>query len=354
MISEINKAIRDDHGKPTGLIFTSDEMPGYSRKRSGRGFSYRTSDGTLLSDRKEKSRINSLAIPPAYEDVWICMRQNGHLQATGMDSRRRKQYRYHPGWHDLSADRKFSQIPEFAMSLPKIRDACRKALALQDLDKDRVIAGIVFLLDSTGYRIGGTRYEKENRSYGISSLLTRHIREHGDGSVGLKFRGKGGKDHETNIASPHFSRLVEDLHELPGQHLFRYEDGEGQWHDIGSAEVNDWIKQTSGGDFSAKQFRTWKASVLCARELGKEPAPESQTDRKRAINSAIRETAGWLNHTLATCRKYYIHPSILEAYGSGHLHKLMGSCAPRLRKSDNSSRLHADERRVLKLIGQRA
>ena len=333
-----------------GLVFTSDEMPGYSRRKSGGGFSFRLPDGTLLREATERKRILSLAVPPAYENVWICMKENGHLQATGIDARGRKQYRYHPDWHENSAKRKFRDLPGFAITLPRIRDACRKALSLPDLDRERVIAGIVFLLDTTGYRIGGARYEKDNRTYGISSLLTRHIKGLGEDSVSLKFRGKGGQEHEADVSGRGFARLVEDLHELPGQHLFRYEDAEGAWHDIGSAEVNAWIKEKCGGDYSAKQFRTWKATVLCARELGREPPPESAAAGKRAANDAIRKTALELNHTPSTCRKFYIHPALFRAHASGLLHKVMGSPAPRLRKSDGSARLLADERRVLKLI----
>ncbi len=350
MPTRAKKAILGEDGRPTGLVFTSDAMPGYSRKRRGKGFAFYHPDGSGLSDRAERKRILSLAIPPAYEGVWICTKANGHLQATGFDARKRKQYRYHPAWHDHSANRKFGDLPAFAVALPRMRDACRRALSLQDPDRDRVIAGIVFLLDTTGYRIGSARYEKENRSHGLSSLLTRHIRELGESSVRLKFRGKGGHEHEAEIENAGFAKLMAELHELPGQHIFRYADAEGGWHDIGSADVNGWIKQISGGDFSAKQFRTWKATVLCARELGKQPPCETAAECKRAVTAAIRETAAKLNHTLSTCRKYYIHPAIFASYGTGELYEVMNSPAPPVRKSDGAARLHADERRVLKLI----
>lgn len=331
------------------LVFTTDRMPGYSRLRSGKGFSFRFPDGSLLLDKIERRRILSLAIPPAYQNVWVCLRQNGHLQATGFDARGRKQYRYHPEWHAGAADKKFGVLADFATALPRIRARVRKELASPDLTRDRVIAGIVALLDITGYRIGNSRYAKENRSFGLSSLLSRHIREQ-DGQLLMRFRGKSGQEHEAEISAPRLLQLITELQELPGQHLFRYEDEDGGWHDIGTMEVNDWIKETGDGEYTAKQFRTWKATVLCAIELGKLPPEESRTTRERVVREAIKATAIRLNHTAATCRKYYIHPSLISAYADGSLYQIMNSPPPRLRKSDRTAGLHAQERRVFKII----
>ncbi len=336
---------------PPGLVFTSDDLPGYSRQRRGRGFSYSLPDGSLLRCGKERKRISSLAVPPAYTGVWICMDGRGHLQATGLDDEGRKQYRYHQDWHAHSADLKFGLLPSFATALPSIRAACRKLLRETGLGKDRVIAGVVSLLDRTGYRIGNSRYEKENRSYGLASLLTRHIRENGD-AFQIRFRGKAGKEHLAEISDSHLLELVSDLQELPGQHLFRYEDGEGEAHDIGTSEINAWIKEKGGGDFTAKQFRTWKATVTCATKLKTAPPPETKTALTKAENEAILATAALLNHTPATCRKYYIHPALLTAFRNGDLFRIMNAKPPRLRKSDNSAKLHAVERRVLKIIGR--
>ncbi len=335
---------------PRGLVFTSDHMPGYTRMKRGKGFSFRCPDGSLLSSAMERERILSLAIPPAYEDVWICMKPNGHLQATGMDARSRKQYRYHPHWHEHAASLKFGLLPDFAKSLPKIRSEYRKSLTHPDLDRERVIAGIVCLMDQTGYRIGNARYEKENRSYGLSSLLSRHAKESEDGNVILRFRGKSGQPHQAEIADPRLVKLVEDLQDLPGQHLFRYEDEDGEFHDVDSSDVNEWLKEVAGGDFTAKQFRTWKATVLCARALKADPPGSTKAETTKAINQAIALTAERLNHTKATCRKYYIHPALLARYRDGILHRIMNSPAPKLRKADGSAGLHADERRVLKII----
>ncbi len=334
---------------PAGLLFTSDEVPGYSRKRSGKGFSYRLPDGTLLACAKERKRIASQAIPPAYKDVWICMDQQGHLQATGIDDRGRKQYRYHALWHKFAADRKFQLQPSFACALPSIRKQCSRLLNEPGTGKDKVIAGIVSLLDRTGYRIGNSRYEKENRSYGLSSLLSRHVREEGDHFT-LKFRGKSGKQHMAVINDDKLLNLISELHELPGQHLFRYEDESGDAHDISTSEINQWIKNCSGGEFTAKQFRTWKATVMCATFLKTSPPPEAKTKQAKVITEAIRKTAGLLHHTPATCRKYYIHPALLRAFADHTLYKVMKAKPPKLRKTNGSAHLHAVERRVYKLI----
>lgn len=335
--------------KQHDLVFTHDAMPGYTRRRSGKGFSYRTPEGGVLKSKSERERITSLVIPPAYESVWICRLPNGHLQATGLDQRGRKQYRYHPEWHLLAGDRKFHLLPEFVKALPRIRRRITNALSEEGLSRERIIAGIVALLDSTGFRIGNHRYAKENRSFGITSLLSRHLSE-GEGEWVLRFKGKSGKEHEAQIRDAKIAALINELQEIPGQRLFRHEDEAGGWHDIGSSDVNSWLKEIGGGEFTAKQFRTWKATLRCATELGKLPPGESEAACKRAEVAAIRVTAEALNHTMATCRKYYIHPGILKAYRSGDLHRAMLAKPPRMRRTDESAKLRANERRVLALI----
>ena len=331
------------------LVFSHDGMPGYSRRRSGRGFSYLLPSGELLRDAAERKRILSLVIPPAYEGVWICKSPNGHLQATGIDQRGRKQYRYHPVWQELAGDRKFGSLPAFAKALPRIRRRVRAGLLMRTLDRERILAGIVALLDETGFRIGNSRYARENRSFGLVSLLGRHLSEL-DGLWVIRFKWKSGKDHRADIGNDKIATLIAELHELPGQRLFQHEDGEGGWHEIGTTEVNAWLKEAGDGDFTAKQFRTWRASLICAKELGREPPAETRTGRKQAEAAAIKLTSEALNHTPATCRKYYVHPGILKAYRTGELHRVMNSRPPRLRKSDDSAKLHANERRVLSLM----
>ena len=331
-----------------GLIFTHDGMPGYRRTRAGSGFSYRLPNGSLLRNKGERARISALAVPPAYESVWICMQENGHLQATGIDQRGRKQYRYHPDWHRRAGKKKFQDLAQFARALPAIRRKMRAALDDEGLERSRIIAGIVTLLDQTGFRIGNRRYVEENRSFGLASLLNRHAHETEEGWL-LRFKGKAGKEHRAQITDAQVSALVEELQELPGQYLFCHRDGR-RWRPIESADVNAWLKEISGDDITAKQFRTWRASVMCARELGRELPPEGKTALKKAETLAIRTTADRLHHTPATCRSYYIHPAIFHAYRTGDLHRRMNSPAPRLRKSDGSASLHADERRVLAII----
>ncbi|RYD48530.1 MAG: DNA topoisomerase IB, partial [Verrucomicrobiaceae bacterium] len=258
--------LQRNRDKNMKLVFTTDQMPGYKRVRKGSGFSFLLPDGAVLTDKGERRRLMSLAVPPAYENVWICRLPNGHLQATGVDARKRKQYRYHPAWHESAADRKFGMLIEFAKALPRIRARVARDLGNSELTRERVIAGIVALLDLTGYRIGNSRYEKENRSYGLSSLLMKHVMEE-NGHLTLRFRGKSGGEHETEVSNPRLTQLVEELQELPGQHLFRYEDDSGSFHDIETEDVNNWLKEAGGGDYTAKQFRTWRATLLCAKEL---------------------------------------------------------------------------------------
>ena len=208
---------------------------------------------------------------------------------------------------------------------------------------------VVALLDATGFRIGSRRYVKENKSFGVASLLSRHLSQE-DGQWVLRFKGKSGKEHRADVADAKIASLISELQELPGQHLFQHEGEDGELRAIETTDVNAWLKEVGGGDFTAKQFRTWRATLLCAKELGKEPPPETQAACKGVEVEAIRSTAEVLHHTMATCRKYYIHPGILKAFRSGDLHRVMHSRPPRMRRSDESARLHADERRVLSLL----
>lgn len=331
------------------MVFSHDGMPGYRRLRRGRGFCYVDPSGAVLKDQAERDRILSLAIPPAYVSVWICMRADGHLQATGVDVRGRKQYIYHQEWHRLSSQRKFEVLPSFVLALPRIRRRVSEALGHDALDRDRILAGVVALIDMTGFRVGGRRYARQNRSYGMSSLLCRHLMEEESGWV-LRFRGKAGKRHEAMITDARLTALFEQLHELPGQHLFRYQDEVGEWHDVGTADVNGWLKDAAGSPFTAKQFRTWRATVICARLLGADPPPASPTEEKRRVAEACRSTAVELRQTMTVCRKYYVHPEIFRAFKTGKLHQVMNRRAPLLRRFPGASGLRADERRVLSLI----
>jgi DNA topoisomerase-1 len=332
-----------------GLVFTHDGMKGYGRRRHGKGFAFYLPCGTLLTDGEERKRLLALGVPPAYRNVWICMLRNGHLQATGLDVRGRKQYRYHPEWIEWAGSQKFGQLLDFARALPRIRLNVAKLLADHEICRERIIAGVVRLLDRTGYRIGNARYEKENGSYGLTSILPEHVEQVDDG-FRLTFRGKSGMLHETDVTDRRLVQLIEELHDLPGQHLFKYENAEGNWHDLDSVDINSWLKEVGGGDFTAKQFRTWRATVLCARSLGAAPPAESRAARMRIRNYAIKHTAALLHHRPATCRKYYVHPAVFAGYATGDLYRLMRSRPPALRRSDGSCGLRADERRVFRLI----
>ncbi|HEY8961033.1 MAG TPA: hypothetical protein VIM57_02445 [Luteolibacter sp.] len=331
------------------LIYTREGMLGIRRRRAGKGFAYFLPDGSRLRDPVALARIKSLAIPPAYRDVWICPVAEGHLQATGIDAKGRKQYRYHPAWHERVNHRKFALLPEFVLALPRIRSRVRLGLRDQTVSRERVICGVVALLDRTGYRIGNKEYVRFNRSFGLASLLMRHLKQEEAGWV-MKFRGKSGQPHTASINDPKLSSLFSDLQELPGQHLFRYEDDEGEFHDIGTTEINDWLKEAGGGDFTAKQFRTWKATQFCARELARFPPGETETEIKRTIHDAIKRTAENLHHTPAICRKYYIPPVLFAAYRSGELYKRMNARLGSVRSSHPLYGLHVLERKILKLL----
>ena len=339
---------KNERMKIPGLVFTHDGLPGYQRRKAGRGFRYLCPKGLVLRDQKERKRINSLAVPPAYKQVWICMMPNGHLQATGLDARGRKQYRYHEKWHEHSAQMKFAELPGFTRELPKIRRKVKAELDREGCDRTRLVAGVVALLDRTGLRIGNHRYAKENRSFGLVSLLSRHVQESESGWT-LRFRGKSGQQNCAEIHDARIEALIDDLQDLPGQYLFCYKQGR-RWKPIESTDVNRWLKEASGADFTAKQFRTWRATMLCARELARCPRPETQAEARRAELAALRSTAAVLNHTAAVCRKYYVHPNILAAYRSGELQRQMQKRAPRPVKADGSAGLRADERRVLAII----
>jgi DNA topoisomerase I len=334
---------------PGGLVYTHDGLPGMTRVRCGKGFAIYRPDGSLLKDRGERRRIASLAIPPAYRSVWICMLPHGHLQATGIDDRGRKQYRYHPVWLEWSGLKKFDHLLQFAKALPGIRQRARRFLRGDEIHRERVIAAVVMLLDATGYRVGNARYSKENGSYGLTTLLSRHVSV-GDEELKLCFRGKSGAMHRAVIADARLASVVAELHELPGQQLFRYRGEDGELHELGTADVNAWLKEAGGGDFSAKQFRTWRATVTCARLLGRAPPAETRGGRNRARNEAIRATAALLHHRPATCRKYYVHPSVLNSYRTGALFRVMNSRPPKLSARDGSARLSAGERRVFKIL----
>lgn len=310
-----------------GLRYVNDGEPGISRRRCGRGFSYRTPDGACVRDHGELARIRALAIPPAWTAVWICTSERGHLQATGRDARGRKQYRYHPEWQQLRGQARFSRLAEFADALPRLRRRLRRDLGQRGLPRDKVLAVAVSLMMDTLVRVGNDAYARENNSYGLTTLRDRHLHRLRAGRARLRFRGKGGQLHEVAIDDPRLARLVKACQELPGQHLFQYRDAGGRVRPLGSTDVNGYLRRAMGGDFTAKDFRTWGATLLAFRRLAATPLPAPARGRDgssgRALagvcNEVVCEVAATLRNTPAVCRRAYIDPRVFAGWQDGRL-----------------------------------
>lgn len=305
----------------SGLTYVSDTMPGIRRRRKSGKFEYFRPDQRRVRSLRELRRIAGLAIPPAYRDVWICLDPRGHLQATGRDARGRKQYRYHPEW-EVSRDAvKFDRMVAFARALPALRRRLRADLALKGLPLEKVLALIVTLLDVTRLRIGNPEYVRDNNSFGLSTLRNRHARFIRDRRVLLRFRGKGGAAHEIVIDDRRLVRLVRKCQELPGQQLFQYRDDDGAVRDIGSGQVNEYLRSIMGEAFTAKDFRTWGATLGAIRVLAMTPLPEPLTEKacRERISAAVKQVATELRNTPAVCRKSYINPVVFDAWRGGRL-----------------------------------
>ena len=302
-----------ESAKAAGLRYVSDEMPGIRRVARRNGVAYVTHDGTTIDDEKELARIRSLAVPPAYTDVWICPIPNGHLQATGRDARGRKQYRYHKRWREVRDENKYERMIAFAESLPKIRKRIAADIGLAGLSREKVLATVVELLQSTAIRVGNDEYAKENGSYGLTTMQNRHAKIDGT-TVRFSFRGKSGVRHAIDLRDRRLAKIVRQCQELPGQQLFEYVDEQGETHAVDSAEVNDYIRAISGEEFSAKDFRTWLGTVTCASLLMSQEACDTQAERKQRVAGAIQDVAKRLGNTPAVCRKCYVHPHVVDAY----------------------------------------
>jgi DNA topoisomerase-1 len=307
-----------DVARAAGLRYATDTRPGISRRRSGRGFSYRDADGTTVRDRELLARIRRLAIPPAWTDVWICPWPNGHIQASGRDARGRKQYRYHADWHERRGADKFDRMLGFAKVLPGIRKRCDEDLARPGLAREKVLAAVVRLLELTLIRVGNGEYARLNRSFGLTTLRDRHARIEGSG-VRFRFRGKSGKTHEVGLRDRRLAGVVRRCQELPGQELFQFVDGDGEVRDVVSDDVNEYIRAASGGDYTAKDFRTWAGTVLAYRALRALQPGVGERAAKRNVVEAIRQTADQLGNTPAVARGSYVHPAVLEAYLEGSI-----------------------------------
>ncbi len=308
---------------PAGLTYTSDEMPGYRRRRAGKGFSYRDLDDAPLREPGTLRRIRALAIPPAWTDVWICPDPEGHVQATGRDARGRKQYRYHPQWRRVRDETKFERMITFGRLLPAIRARVTSDMGLRGLPRDKVLATVVHLLETTLIRVGNADYARQNRSYGLTTLRDRHVAADGS-ELRFRFKGKGGRSWRLRIRDRRVARIVRSCQDLPGQHLFQYLDAEGAPREVTSSDVNAYLREVTGHDVTAKDFRTWAGTVLAAMALAEFAAVDGQAATKRHIRAAIETVAGRLGNTPTICRRCYVHPEIIDGYLDGALGQHIG------------------------------
>ena len=332
-----------------GLRYVTDGVRGIRRKRVGGGWAYYAPGGVRIRDKGERKRLNRLAIPPAWTDVWICPDPEGHIQATGADARGRKQYRYHPGYREARDRSKFRRMLEFSEVLPRLRERIERDLRAADLSRRQLLATVVMLLDKTLIRVGNDEYMRSNRSYGLTTLRRRHLQI--DGSVlRFSFRGKSGVEHTIAVSDPRLARIIQRCRDLPGQELFQYLDGRKR-HLVSSDDVNDYLREISGRDITAKDFRTWGGTMLAAVELRRLGEAASRREADRNVIAAIDAVAERLGNTRAVCRKYYVHPVLISAY-------LMGETIPqsppiRRTRRHRGAALRRDEVIVLEFLQER-
>ncbi|VFR33652.1 DNA topoisomerase IB (poxvirus type) [plant metagenome] len=334
----------DQLGDDCGLRYVEDTQPGYSRVRvNGKTFHYLDTRGKRIQDPRTIARINALAIPPAYEDVWICPAASGHIQATGRDARGRKQYRYHPTWTEVRGANKYDQLLAFGNALPALRRQVSRDLRAPGLTQDKVLAAVVSLLELTLIRVGSKRYAVDNKSYGLTTLTRRHTEVLGS-QIRLRFRGKSGISHDVKVKDARIARLVKRCLELPGQQLFHFLDDEGEPHAVDSGMVNAYLKRVMGEDFTAKHCRTWAGSVMACAALQRTPWEDARQAGKRIVE-VVKQVSARLGNTPTVCRACYIHPGLLDAYEAGNL--------PAFTPAPGSPRaLSADERRLLAVLAK--
>jgi DNA topoisomerase-1 len=335
-----------ESARAAGLRYVNASARGFSRRRKGkRNFAYFDADGHAITDPSVVARIRSLAIPPAWADVWICPFENGHLQATGTDAKERKQYRYHPRFRQVRDRDKYEHIIDFAQALPGIRRRVEADLSQPGLPKGKVVAAVVRLLEATLIRVGNDEYAKENHSYGLTTLLQRHVDVAG-AHLHFEFRGKSGVEHEIDLDDARLAEIVRQCHELPGQELFQYQDDRGDWHDVHSGDVNGYLHEVAGEEFTAKDFRTWSGTVLAAMALCALEAFSTQAQAKKNIVRAVESVAHKLGNTKAVCRKCYVHPAVFEGYLDGTLISSVNGAAA-VRPHAAAAELRPDEAKVL-------
>ncbi|HEY5258749.1 MAG TPA: DNA topoisomerase IB [Candidatus Baltobacteraceae bacterium] len=333
--------------RAAGLRYVSDQMPGIGRRKHGDGFEYVGTDGRRVTDEADLDRIRSLAVPPAYADVWICPSRNGHIQATGRDARGRKQYRYHAKWREVRDETKYARMLDFAKALPAIRKRVAADMRRDGMPREKALAAVVALLESTTIRVGNDEYAKDNGSFGLTTLRNRHVAVSGS-TMRFTFKGKSGVKHAISLSDRRLANIVRRCQDIPGQQLFEYLDVDGTAHEVDSSDVNEYIREIAGDDFSAKDFRTWIGTVSCATLLAAcDAAAMTQAERKGYLAEAIKQVARRLGNTPTICRKCYVHPDVLAAYiDAGTLGKPPRSTAAR--------GLSAPERAVITFLKRRA
>lgn len=333
----------EEAARAAGLRYIADDHPGISRIRRGRGFSYHTASGDLIESAREKERIESLAIPPAWTDVWICPQADGHIQATGRDSEGRKQYRYHPTWMEARSQEKFEGMAAFGAVIPRIRRRVRRDLRRSGMPRDKVMALLVRMLDLTGVRIGNPTSRK-NGSFGLTTLRRKHVAFQDDGVL-FRFRGKGQKVNEVQLSDTRLASLLQSCYELPGHELFLYVDEDEDRHPIGADDVNHYLRRVSQADVTSKDFRTWMGSVQAFVALEHLPPPSSETEAREKVAEVLDMVAETLQNTPTVSRDFYVHPILLETYRDGSLPELLSELDVR-----DIRELRVVERRFLALL----
>jgi len=329
------------------LVYVSDNQPGIIRNKKGKGYMYQY-EGKLVHKKEEIKRIRSLAIPPSWTSVWICALPNGHIQATGLDMRKRKQYRYHPLWSTLRNETKFHRLYEFGKALPALRNRLEADLSQRTLSASKVIATVVSLMERTYIRVGSFEYEKQNGSHGLTTLKDKHVAISGD-QVRFSFKGKKGVKHDITLKNKRLARIVKNCREIPGEELFQYYDDDGNTHSVDSGMINSYIKETTGLDFTSKDFRTWAGSLNLLRSLKAVGEALTTTEIKKNIVAALDEVSLKLGNTRTVCKKYYVHPGLIALYEQNSLNKYLKGL-DELEENDNSPDLHADEQILMKIL----
>ncbi len=333
--------------KVADLVYVNDREKGIQRVRKGTGFAY-VYDSKPLKDKEELERIRKLAIPPAWTQVWICPKANGHIQATGLDARNRKQYRYHQLWGILRNETKFHRLYEFGKLLPSMRLKVEEDMAGRELGEEKVIATVISIMERTYIRIGSDGYEKLYGSYGLTTLKDSHVKVSGD-TVRFCFKGKKGILHEITLRHRKLARMVQKCRDIPGRELFQYYDAAGEAKSVDSGSVNRYIKEATGGDFSAKDFRTWAGTLNMIRALRAAGQAESDGDAKKNILTALDDVSRKLGNTRTVCKKYYVHPGIIRLYEEQSLHKYLDEL-DEIEKADELSGLTSEERVLMKIL----